>query len=531
VTVTTNFKNGLDLPMWRPNAAAIAADGAGQSLAWDQRNDLSRTSLIFNLRSATALDVYNAILDDWMPLASPAMSALGAGSTAVFHPTQGPRGTLTTGSTTTAVNLSTALPAAVGINQLADCGDSSGFRIRIIGKAGGSSGKINSRNIIGNTAGTTPTIYVDVALDWTPASGDGYEITSGRVFMLGSGLLAGGTWKYYDVATNSYSANLSNTNLAATIATDSNAIAMSEAHVSYDRMPGTGFVNGGSSYDPNGTGLNGALTTAKNCILATASGASSITGSGMPADLQTNEYRNFQVRIVEDTGTPTAVGQRSLIASHTSGATGVFTVAAWGVTPSTTAKFVIENNDDWILLRSSGTTSVYTYSISGNAWSTATFNASGSAVGAGVIFEQCFGIVRDPNHNRLHGHLFCIRGAASSAIDMLDITAAAAGTWTNTINYGNLSQTFTTGTCGAYDPVTMGGKYIHISVNGTQRMARFNMLAPMMEPATYVRYPVGAATTGQKMAVNYMIDGASRLALLYQKLQTTSVCFSNLIQT
>jgi len=530
MTTTVNFKNGLDLPLWRPNSPPPAADAAGQSLAWDQRNDLSRTSLIFNLRSATALDVYNAILDDWMPLASPALGAVAAGATCVFHPSQGPRGTLTTGSTTTSVVLSTALPAAVGINQLADCGDSSGFRIRIIGKSGGGSGKVNARNIVANTAGTTPTITLDVALDWTPASGDGYEIHSGRIFLLGSGVLASTTFKYYDLATNSYSAALSNTNLAATIASDSNAIALSESYVSCDRMPGTGFVSGGSTYDPAGTGLNGALATAKNCILATASGATSITGSGMPADLQTNEYRNFQVRIVEDTSTPTAAGQRSVIASHTSGATGVFTVAAWGVTPSTTAKFVIENNDNLILLRTSTSANVYSYSISGDAWSTATFNASGSAVGAGVVWEQCFGIVRDATHNRLHSHLFCIRGGASNAIDMLDIAAAAAGTWTNDIAYGNKSQTFTTGTSGAYDPVTLGGKYMHISVNGTQRMARFNMLSQMMEPATYVRYPVGAATTGQKLAINYMVDGATKLALLHQKLQTTSVFFSNLIQ-
>lgn len=529
MTTTLNVKAGLDLPLWRPNAAAIVADGAGQSLAWDQRNDGTRSELIYNFRSAVALDVYNPILDDWMPLASPAMSALAAGSTCIYHPSQGPRGTLTTGSTTTTVVLSTALPAAVGTNQLADCGDGSGFRIRIIGKSASGSGKINARNIIANTAGTTPTITLDVALDWTPASGDGYEIHSGRVFLLASGAIGANVWKYYDIATNSYSASLSTTNLAATIATDSNGLALSESYVSSDRMPATGFVNGGSSFDPNGTGLNGALVTAKNCILATASSATTITGSGMPADLQTNEYVNFQVRIVEDTTTPTAVGQRSVISGHTSGATGVFTVTTWGVTPSTTAKFVIENNDNLILLRSSATTAVYSYSISGDAWSTATF-ATAVAHGVGVVFEQCFGIVRDPSHNRRHSHLFCIRGGATSNIDMLDIANGATGTWSNAITYGNSSQTFSVGTSGAYDPVSFGGKFLHLNVNGTQRMVRFNMLTQSMEPSTYVRYPVGAATTGQKLAFNYMLDGATKLAMLHQKLPTTLIFFSMLIQ-
>jgi hypothetical protein len=250
----------------------------------------------------------------------------------------------------------------------------------------------------------------------------------------------------------------------------------------------------------------------------------------MPSDLQANEYTNFQVRIVEDTTTPTAVGQRSLIASHTSGATGVFTVTTWGVTPSSSAKFVVENYDDYILMRSTATTSVYTYSISGNSWSTSTFGVSGSAVGAGVVFEQCFGITRDATHNRRHSHLFCIRGGASNAIDMLDIAAASTGTWSNGVVYGFQSQTFTTGTTGAYDPATLGGKYLHVCVNGTSHMARFNMLTQTMESGTYLRYPQGTAVTGQKMAMNFMLDGATKLGLLFQKIQSGTQMFSNLIQ-
>jgi hypothetical protein len=530
MTTTTNFKTGLDLPLWRPLAPPLAADTAGMALAWDHRNDTSRLPVMYMLRGTATFDMYSPIVDDWIPLATPSLSGVAAGSTAVYHPSQGPRGTLAASTSTTQVVLSTALPSAVGVNQLADSGDGTGHRIRIIGKSASGSGKINSRNIIANTAGTTPTITVDVALDWTPASGDAYEIHSGRVFLLGSGAVGASSWKYYDIATNSYSAGLTTTNLPGTIATDSNAIAMSELHVSCDRMPGTGFLSGGSSYDPNGTGLNGALATPKNCILATASSSTTITGSGMPSDLQANEYVNFQVRIVEDTTTPTSVGQRSLITSHTAGATAIFTVSAWGVTPSSTAKFVVENYDDWILLRSSASTSVYTYSCSGNTWSTSTFGASGSAVGAGVIFEQCFGIVRDTTHNRRHSHLFCIRGGNSNAIDMLDIAAASTGTWSNSITYGFQSQAFTTGTTGAYDPVTLGGKYLHLCVNGTSHMARFNMLGQTMEAGTYLRYPQGAAVTGQKLALNFMMDGATKIALLHQKIQSGSQFFSNLIQ-
>ena len=44
--------------------------------------------------------------------------------------------------------------------------------------------------------------------------------------MLSAGTLAAGVWKYYDIATNSYSGNLATTNLPATINSDSNAVAL-----------------------------------------------------------------------------------------------------------------------------------------------------------------------------------------------------------------------------------------------------------------------------------------------------------------
>ena len=56
MTTTLSFKNGLDLPQWRPNAPAIAISVAGFGLAWDHRNDVSRLPLIFALRSATAFE-------------------------------------------------------------------------------------------------------------------------------------------------------------------------------------------------------------------------------------------------------------------------------------------------------------------------------------------------------------------------------------------------------------------------------------------------------------------------------------------
>ena len=513
------FKDYFDLPMWRPEAPAIAATSAGAGMAWDHRNNANGSPYLYYLRSATALDAYDPTTGEWIPLASPALAGtFGAGATAVFHPSQGPRGTIAAGATTSKIILTTALPAAVGVNQLANRGDGVGFRIRVQGSAAGSSGKIEERTIVANTGGTTPTIWLDAALTFTPALGDAYEIRAGRVFLLSAGTLAAGVWKYYDVATNSFSASLITTNLPATIGTDSNAVALSESHVPYDRSPGEGFITGAGTYDGG-----------KNCIVATASGATSITGAGMFADLAADEYRNFQVRIVEDTTAPTAVGQRRRISTHTSGAAGVFTVAAWAVTPSATAKFVVENDDDKILLRSSAGVLVYNYNITANTWDTTTW-AAPVAHGAGVVFEQGFGYTRDAGANARHSHLFCVRGGGSSAIDVLDIAGAAAGAWSNDIVYGKKGQTFSTGTTGAFVPATMQGRLMHVCVNGTQRMGRFDMKNRIFDADSYLRFPQGTAIVGQKMANGLFLDGATKANFLYQLTHTQAQMFSMVVQ-
>lgn len=520
MTTTLGFKDYIDLPMWRPEAPALAASGAGQSFAYDMRNTDSGCLLLYWLRSATALDAYDPTTGEWIALASPALAGtFGAGATAVFHPSQGPRGTIAAGASTSAIKLTTALPAAVGVNQLANRGDGIGYRIRVVGNAAGSSGNSETRTIVANTGGTNPTITLDSPLTFTPILGDAYEIRAGRVFLLSAGTLAAGVWKYYDIATNSFSAALSTTNLPATIGTDSSAIALSEAYVPNDRQTGEGFVDGAGTYD-------GAL---KDCVVATASSSTTLTGAGMPATLQANEYRNFQVRIVEDTTTPTAVGQRRRIASHTGGATGVFTVAAFAVTPSATAKFVVENDDDKILLTSSAGLFVYNYNIAANTWDTSTW-AAPVAHGAGVVMEQSFGITRDVTGNARHSHVFRVRGGGSASIDVLDIAGAATGAWSNDIVYGKKAQTFTTGTSGAYDPTTLGGRFLHLNINGTQRMARLDLRNRVLDAESYLRFPQGTAAVGSKLAIGSFIDGATKLSFLYQMTQTQAQLFSLAVQ-
>lgn len=512
---TTSFKNLIDIPLWRPEAPTLAVNAAGQCLANDKSNSSARIPHIFLLRSATALDAYNPIFGDWIALASPALGGtFAAGTACIFHSSAGPRGTIAAGATTTTITLTTALPASVGINALANKGDGIGFMIRIIGSAAGSSGKVEERFIVANTAGTTPTITLNSALSFTPATGDAYEIHSGRLFMLNSSTVGAGSWKYYDVATNSYSGNLATTNLPATITTDSAMVALSESYTPVSRTDGEGFISGGATSD------------GRNCIQGTAATSTTITGSGMPSTLFTNEYRNFQVRIVEDTVTPTSVGQRRRIASHTSGATGVFTVTAFAVTPSSSAKFVVENDNDKIILRTSGAGTVYNYNITANTWDSTTWIAAANANGAGCVFEQSFGIDRDVTGNARHSYLYFIRGGGSVAIDVLDIAGAATGSWSAAVVYKNAAQTFTSGTSGAYEFGSAEGKYLHLNINGTQRTARFDMKNRVLESGPYLRYPQGVATIGNKMAVGLFVDGATKLSLLYHQTNTQAQFYS-----
>lgn len=537
MATSLNFKDVIDLPQWRPIANTPTTNAAGMYTAYDLRNSEDRDPFVYYLTANTTMSAYNFKNDEWTTFASPALTGtFGIGAAAILHPSIGPRGTLAAGWTTATHptlgtvsqgGLTTALPASVGVNQLANRGDGRGYKIRIIGNHAAGSGKTEEAIIVGNTSGTTPTLTLDRQLSFTPASGDGYELISGRVYLLGAGTLAAGMWKFFDIATNSYSSNQATTNLPATVGTDSALIALSELHVPYTRNPGEGFLIGAGTYS-NSTSSPAAL----GCLTATASAGTTLTGQASAGDagVATNEYRNFQIRIVEDTGTPTAVGQRRNITSHTAGASPVYTVATWTVTPSATTKYVIENNDDRILLRSSASTNMFNYSISGNAWDSATtWAAGGSASGAGCKMEQAFGIVPDANKNVKPGMIYVLRGAAATTLDVLDITAAATGTWTAAVVYGHLTPTFTTGTSAAYDPVTNQGRYWYLNQSGTQRNYRLDLQNRTLEPWAFLRYSQGTVTIGEKSACMAFIDGSTKVSFWLQLRHTDSIGWQVLI--
>lgn len=519
MAITKNFKDIISMPMWRLDAQSIAANGHGTGIFGDIRNNKYRHPYLFLLHSSTSWSIFDPTTGACLPKGTPALSGtFGAGVRAVFHSSQGPRGVLGTGNTASVLKISTSLGAIVASNSLANRGAGLGYVIRVIDNAAGGSGKTEERRVIANTESATPTVWLDEPLSFTPVDGATYEFLSGRLFIIGGGTVAVGSWKYYDVLTDTFGGNLSITGAPASNWADSILHCFSEQFTPHNRKPGEGFLEGTATYN------GGAF----NCIQATATTATTITGSGLPADLQVAEYNNFQVRIVEDTITPTSVGQRRRIGGQTGGANAEFTVAAWTVQPSSSAKFVVEGNDDRIMFRGSVTT-VHCYHISSNTWDTTTFAAAPVASSNGNMAVQATGISRDPSNNARHSHMFHFRGGGVATLDIYDV---AANTWLGNINYRNAGTTFTSGSSGAYAPATEDGRFFHINVNGTTTFARFDVRNRILDPSTNLRYTQGGANQGVKMAVALALDDTSedKMTFVYHWGHTQTNIFAMAVQ-
>lgn len=508
------FKQVIDRQMWASSTPAPNAHAAAAFVVSDMRNDLSRNPFVYQVVSATVMNRYNIVTKGWHFVGSPGMAALAAGAAGVFAPSFGAQGTIAAGATTTSIPLTTALPSAVGVNMLANRGGSGGvgFRVRVIGFT---AGKVEERWIVANTSGTTPTLTLDSALTFTPTSSDRYELLGGRVMMLSSGALAAASWRSFEVATNTF-ANLTNTNLPATVATDSHLVALDELYVPFDCKPGEGMVLGTFAYDTHGT-------VVRNALSATAAAAGTITGQASGGDVAVlaNEYRNFQIRVVQDTVTPAAVGQRRMIASHTAGPSAVYTLGSnWTTTPSSSAKFVIEY-PNLILARSSATNVVYTYnytdatvnngtnSINANAWSTTYFGNAPAVHAAGVLWMPSFGIRPETAKNSRHSFVYCWRGTAAT-LDLLDISGGTTGSWSGAIVYDG-SVTMPAAMSGSSGLKQNEGRMCYLNpyvASQVSQIFRFDVQNRVLMPYTPTdEIQAGTASGGNRMATFVAIDG------------------------
>lgn len=530
--MANTFKKVIDMLAWRQVAPSPNAHAAAGILVSDMRSGISRNPFVYNLVNATTLNRYNIVSKAWSYIGSPGLGGTYAvGAEAAFVPSFGLVGTIAAGATTTSVVLSTALPATVGINMLANRGGSGdyGFKIRIIDTT---AGKTEERYITGNTASTTPTIQVLSAFSFTPATGARYEIVAGRLFMLSAGALAASILRSYELATN-FLANKTSTNLPATISTDTAFMVLDEQYTPYDMMPGEGMIEGTFVYD---TGLE-----TRHALAATAAASGTLTGQATVGDavVLANEYRNFQIRVVYDAVTPTAVGQRRIIASHTAGPSPVYTLGtAWTVTPSSSAKYVIEL-PNLLLARSSGTTTMFTYnytdatinngtnSITADTWSTTYFSAIASGPNTtGNMWAPSWGIQPDAARNARHSHCHFFRGV-SALVDTLDISGAINGTWTIGATIDG-AVTTTAASCGAYAPYNNEGRMFYMNIfvaSAVNQIYRFDVKHRVLSPFTPTDFlQSGTEAPGKRMAAYCAIDGTDNYdcILLQSHLSTVS---------
>lgn len=425
------------------------------------------------ITGATAQWLYDPGTDAWVQLPSAALAGtFGAGTCGAYHP-NGPTGTASAGTATT---ITTTITAARSL---------AGYQVRIT--AGTGAGQ--ERTIASNTLGSNSVLTVSAAWTVTPDATSQFLVQSGRFYVLNGGTLAAGSWRYYDLATNTW-ASLAITNAPATLGTDARIRATPGAYGSL----------------ASGTATAGAATTLTN------------TGKAWTV----NQWTNAQLRIVAGTG----AGQIRIIASNT--ATVLTVTAAWTVTPDATSQYVVEGCDDYIYLAGNNAVTLYRYSISGNTWSTLTPGAARAAApGAGMSLSW----VRtcpDPAWTNeaaiINGRrLYSWRAGGGGALDYYDI---AANTWVSSVPYWPFgSEAFSTGSC--HDNADRGVLISQKDIAG--RFFAYNVATQQLNPLATLMYPQGPAAIGDRLFCCDYTDGATRLQWVYFIASNTAVMFRALL--
>lgn len=414
-------------------------------------------------------------------------------------------------------------------------------------------------------AGTgTITLTLDRAVPSAVASSDTFRIASGRFYVMSAGTTAAGSWKVFDVGTLAWQANLVTTNLPATWATDGKATSTANFYNYDDAGTATAgsstsltdssknwTVNGYAGYwviciDGTGEGQFAQITSNTATALsfsavttgfdatsvyeilgqrpfamgvATAGASTTLTNSAK--SWTTNQWTNYQVKILSGTG----IGQIRTISSNTGT---VLTVSsAWTTNPDTTSVYVIQGNEDYIYLAGNAAVTMYRYSISGNSWTVmAPTVARAGAPSTGMSLNWVCNTEQDSWYNesdfREGRYLYSCRAGATATIDRFDIAGgtSGAGAWVAVTYVG--TETFTTGSSAFAD-----SRYIYIRKDATNRFFKYSITGNYMEPLSVNMYTDGAALLGQKVWVKGLNSNNS-IKWLYS-LQNTGTALHRLM--
>jgi hypothetical protein len=478
MATTNGNRKILDLKRWEFCTPAPQATAAAHFIV--SSRDYRQQQMLIS--SATGAQMYNPNEDGWITLPSPALGGAFAAGACGTGTATGPSGTATSGTTSTIVtNLTLAR-------------DLRGYSIHITG--GPNPGVTLA--IVSNTIGTNATITVAAQASAFSASTT-YRLLTPRWYVLNAVASAGTTtaniFRFYDFATNVWtSAETGATDgiaPAAVIGTDSFLVATPS------------WIDDGYKAFATGT--------------ATAGGASTLTNSAK--NWATNQWTNYQIRIVSGTG----AGQIRTIASNT--ATVITTSIAWTTQPSTDSAYSIEGNDDFIYYMGSNAVTLFRYSISGGTWTTLTPGvARGGAPGVGMSGHWVYSVSASDwstENAILNGrYIYSFRGGAAAALDRYDI---AGNTWA-AITYSPATETFTTGTKYAYNK-----DYLYLQKDATGRWFKYDFAQSSMDGWTTMLYPNGAAVLGDTAFDVTYKDGATEIDYIYMVLNTSNVMLRQMV--
>lgn len=472
---TNGNRKLLDLKRWEQLSPAPVSTVAGSFIASSRH---FRQQQLF-VQATTVAYLYSPFEDGWIQVPSPALAGtLAAGAAGVAGSwsagtTVGASLTATGGSVST-INTNQTLARSLA-----------GYSIHIL--SGPNAGVTLS--IVSNTIGTNAIITVATQASAFTAS-TVYRLCTPVWYVVGSGTLASASFRKYDWATNTWT-TLQQTGLPASISTDGKLITTpSWLNNSYYQ-----FATGTATSATGTTLVNNAKTWA------------------------TNQWTNYQVRIVSGTG----AGQIRTISSNT-GTT--LTVPTWTTTPDATSVYSIEGNDDFIYYLGNNAVAMYRYSITSNTWTTLSPTAARAAApGAGMSAHWVYGesnsLWTDEN-NIINGRrIYSFRGSAGAVLDYYDI---ASNTWVSGITYAPATETFTTGT-----KYTYINDKLYIQKDATNRWFEFDFADQGMNGWTTMPLVQGAAIVGDTAFDVTYYDGSTEIHYVYMLMNTSTLMYRQMI--
>lgn len=549
--ITSKLKKLLHRKAWEMCSPMPLTTTAGGWIAGDELDILPGND-IYYVGGVNSCYMYNGDEDGWLQIPnSGAAGAFAAGSCGYFSPvgmlggsstSQASAGTTTTVTTTRTITRNLA-----------------GYMIRCVGGTNIGYFGIIKNNTIG--ANSVVTVYnpAGAAFDATSVM----KFFTGSLWFMNAGTSAVG-FSVFDKATNAWTAR-SVTNLPTSWGTDARLVFTPS--ISAVRTKGSATAGGvntltdtGKAFATNamayaeivitgGTGVGQSNVIVSNTAtvltmksnwatqpdttstytifdkeqgIATAATSTTLTDGAK--SWTSSQFINYQVRITGGTG----IGQVRTITANTATQ---LTVAAWTVTPDTTTTYVIEGNDDNAYLAGSNAVTLYKYSVSANTWASLTPGAARSAAcGAGMSMSWV-NEVNDvdwrgkglPASQRQNGrYIYSFRGGGSSALDIYDI---AANTWISTWAYGNLTETFTTGTSWCCNSSAIYGQQ-----NATGKFFKFDVVSNRLVPLTFNGYTQSTAVVGSKIGFLSMTDDQNNtVAWIYSALNSSVAFFRMLL--